>query len=87
MREFAKAFLFSTVLWFVVGCAAVGRYDNCKNDPVCVQKMNDARQASYIVSKSTAQATGMPSSAEVIALLVSNLVAFGTGVWHGKRKV
>lgn len=81
-----RVYCLSMLLLFFVGCAAVDRYDSCKSDPVCLQKMEDAKAASYVVSTSAAKASGVPSGAELIGLLVSNIVAFGTGVWHGKRK-
>lgn len=73
----------------LLGCAAVSkavdRYKACKGDPVCVQEMESVRQASYVVSKSAAGPM-LPSMSEVIAVLVSNVVSFGFGVFHGGKK-
>lgn len=73
----------------LLGCVAVKRsldnYQACQGDVECVEKMESARQASYIVTKSAAGPL-MPSTAEVVAVLVSNVVAFGVGVFHGRKK-
>lgn len=73
----------------LLGCVAVKKsidnYEACRGDVACVQKMEDARQSTYTITKS---ATGpfFPSASEIVAMLVSNAVAFGVGVFHGKKK-
>lgn len=73
----------------LLGCVAVKKsidnYEACKGDVACVQKMDEARQASYVVTKSAAGPL-LPSTSEVVAVIVSNIVAFGVGVFHGKKK-
>jgi len=72
-----------------MGCVAVKKsldnYEACKGDPACVESMESARVASYTVTKAAAGPM-LPSGPEVVAMLVSNVVAFGVGVWKGKKK-
>ena len=73
----------------LMGCVAVKKsldnYQACKGDAVCLEEMNKARATAYTVTKA---ATGplLPSTSEVLAMIVSNVVSFGFGVFHGKKR-
>lgn len=75
---------------FLVGCSAtneaVQNYESCKNDPECYHQMLDVKEKSYIATKTGLNLSGLPSAAEVLALVVSNMAAFGVGVLKGKKK-
>lgn len=73
----------------LIGCVAVKKsmdnYEACKGDVPCMDEMVKAKSMTYAITKS---ATGplLPSASEIIAVLVSNIVAFGAGAVHGGRK-
>ena len=89
-RMFWCTFFGFCLLFTCLGCASVSRaidnYKACKDDPVCVQQMEDVKEASYVVSKTASSNIPLPSVPEVIAVIVSNVVSFGYGVFHGKKK-
>lgn len=74
----------------VTGCVAVKKsldnYEACKGDSVCMSEMAQVKNTSYVVTKSATELMPLPSVGEGIALLVSNLVAFGFGVLKGRKK-
>lgn len=67
------------------GCVATDRYKACLGDKACYEEMEAARITSYNAVKSASNVPGIPSFPEVLALLVSNLAAFGVGVLRGKK--
>lgn len=67
------------------GCVATDRYKACLADTACYAEMEAARASAYNVTKSAAGFPGVPSVPEVLALLVSNLAAFGVGVLKGRK--
>jgi len=86
-----RKWFFVLLLCFTfVGCASVKKaldnYEACKGDPVCMEDMTKVKGSSYVVTKSATELMPLPSVGEGIALLVSNLVAFGFGVLKGGRK-
>ena len=44
------------------------------------------KESSYVVAKTASSNIPLPSVPEVIAVVVSNIVSFGYGVFHGKKK-
>ncbi|WNK14590.1 MAG: hypothetical protein [Microvirus sp.] len=86
-----RQWFFVLLLCFTVtGCVVVKKsldnYEACKGDPVCMEEMTKVKESSYVISKSAVAAYPLPSVGEGIALLVSNLVAFGFGVLKGRKK-
>lgn len=77
-------------LFVFLGCAAVSKsidnYSACKADEVCYSEMMKVKNASYVVTKGAGSNFPLPSTAEVVAVVVSNIVSFGYGVFHGKKK-
>lgn len=82
-------FALLVVLTFV-GCLQVRRsvdnYQACKGDPVCWAEMNNVKEDTYNITKVATSAMPSVSIQEGIALLISNIVAFGFGVMKGKKK-
>lgn len=87
MKKFISLLLLALL---IAGCSAtneaVKNYESCKNDPECYHEMLEAKQNTYNITKSGLNLTGLPSAGEVLALVVSNIAAFGVGVLKGKRK-
>ena len=85
-----KWFFVLLLCFTVVGCVAVKKsldnYEACKGDPVCMEEMTKVKASSYVGTKSATELMPLPSVGEGIALLVSNLVAFGFGVLKGRKK-
>ncbi|QXP08356.1 MAG: hypothetical protein [Arizlama microvirus] len=83
-------FLFLVLCFTLIGCHTVKKsldnYEACKGDQVCMEEMTKVKESSYVISKSAVAAYPLPSVGEGIALLVSNLVAFGFGVLKGRKK-
>lgn len=63
------------------------RYNACMSDDDCRSQVMDVKDHTYALTKVGVQSTPMPNVAEIIAVLVSNVVAFGVGVLKGKRKI
>lgn len=84
-----RIFLLSMLLLTSIGCVTVSKslekYRACKDDPECYTMMLSAKEASYTVTEA-AVSSSIPSGAQSIALVVSNIVAFAVGVWKGKKK-
>ena len=82
--------MFLCLFFTVSGCltvkGALENYEACKGDQVCMEEMTKVKESSYVVSKAAVAAYPLPSVGEGIALLVSNLVAFGFGVVKGRKK-
>lgn len=76
--------------FMIMGCVAtkqaMDNYEACKGDLQCVQEMSRVKDTSYVITKSATEFMPLPSVGEGIALLVSNLVAFGFGVLKGRKK-
>ena len=74
----------------IIGCAAtkqaLDNYEACKGDQACVTEMEQVRASSYVVAKTATNSLPLPSLGEGIAIVVSNLIAFGFGVLKGKKK-
>jgi len=83
-------FFFLCLCFTVSGCltvkGALDNYEACKGDAVCMEEMVKVKDTSYVVSKAAVSAYPLPSLGEGLALLVSNLVAFGFGVLKGRKK-
>jgi len=81
---------FLCCVFMVTGCltvkGALDKYEACKGDQVCMAEMSKVKESSYIVSKAAVNAYPLPSVGEGIALVISNLVAFGFGVVKGRKK-
>jgi SNF family Na+-dependent transporter len=82
---FAVCFFFTCL-----GCAAVTRsisnYKACVGDQECMAEMSKVKESSYVVAKAASSNIPLPSVAEIIAVVVSNALSFGYGVFHGKKK-
>jgi len=78
------------VLFTCLGCASVSRvmdnYKACQGDRVCLEEMSKVKETSYVVAKASASGVPLPSVPEVIAVVVSNVLSFGYGVFHGGKK-
>ena len=89
-KSFWIVYISLCLLFTGAGCAAlntaVENYKACKGDQVCMEEMKKAGEASYVVAKSASSSVPIPSVPEIIAVIVSNLVSFGYGVFHGKKK-
>ena len=86
-----RRWIFFLMLCFtIVGCAATKRaldnYEACKGDQECITEMGQVRASSYVVAKTATNSLPLPSLGEGIAIVISNLVAFGFGVLKGKKK-
>lgn len=82
---FKKLIILLSVL-LLVGCAseAVRSYESCIADQQCAEEMAQVQNDTYNSTLvTTASTTGL---APMIAVLVSNLVAFAFGAWRGKKK-
>ena len=77
-RSLLLVLVFSLTL---LGCASVKRsmeaYEACKADTECVKEILKIQDSTYVVTKAAASGAGFPSVPEVLAVLVSNLAAFG----------
>ena len=89
-RSWIVGFFGVCVLFTILGCTTVSRsiknYEACKGDPSCMSEMEKVKESSYVIAKSASSNIPLPSVAEIIAVLVSNGLSFGYGVFHGKRK-
>ena len=89
-RYFWCSFLGVCFLFTTLGCAAVSRsidnYKACSGDQACLSEMTKVKESSYVVAKAASNNLPLPSVPEVIAVIVSNVVSFGYGVFHGKKK-
>ena len=89
-RSLWVGFLSCCLLLTVAGCLTVSKavqaYEECKGDVECLKEMDQVRVSSYVVTKSATNSMPIPSVPEFIALVVSNVVAFVYGVFHGKKK-
>lgn len=89
-RFFWVPFFSLVILFTVIGCSSVYRaldnYKACAGDSECLSNMESVRENSYVVTKSAASGLPIPSMPEIIAIAVSNLLSFGYGVFHGKKK-
>jgi len=84
-----RKYMFVLLLLTFLGCVAVNKsidnYKACKGDPVCLAEMEKVKEVTYDVVEPVVSAN-MPSMAQVIALTISNIVAFGFGVLKGRKK-
>ena len=89
-RQLWCSFFALCLLFTFLGCAAVSRsienYKACEGDQVCMDGMQKVKESSYAVAKAASSNIPLPSAAEVIAVVVSNALSFGYGVFHGKKK-
>lgn len=89
-RQMWCSFFAFCLLFICLGCAAVSRsidnYKACQGDSVCLAEMNKVKESSYVVAKASSSNFPLPSVAEIIAVIVSNGLSFGYGVFHGKKK-
>ena len=85
-----KWIMFLCLFFTVSGCltvkGALENYEACKGDQVCMEEMVKEKDTSYVVSKAAIAANPLPSVGEGIAVVLSNLVAFGFGVLKGRKK-
>ena len=83
-------FLLLWVFFTCLGCASVSKaldnYKACQGDQVCMSEMTKVKDRAYVVAKASSSGFPLPSVAEIIAVAVSNVVSFGYGVFHGKKK-
>lgn len=89
-RQMWCAFFSVCLLFTCLGCAAVSRsidnYKACQGDQECLDQMTKVKESSYVVAKTASSNIPLPSVAEIIAVVVSNALSFGYGVFHGKKK-
>lgn len=89
-RQMWCSFFALCLLFTCLGCAAVSRsienYKACEGDSVCLAEMEKVKESSYVVAKTASSNIPLPSVAEIIAVVVSNALSFGYGVFHGKKK-
>lgn len=84
-----KRYFFSLVLFMtILGCAGVRtsleNYEACKGDVDCMRSVEQTREAAFAVSRSAVN-SAFPSTADALALIISNGIAFAVGVWRGGR--
>lgn len=89
-KHFWVSFFGLCLLFVCLGCASVSRsidnYKACAGDSVCMSEMQKVKESSYVVAKAASSNIPLPSVAEIIAVVVSNALSFGYGVFHGKKK-
>lgn len=86
----SRLFWLVLLLFTLLGCktieTSVENYKQCINDPTCANEVVAVRTGAYNLTKNTLHSTAFPSFSEAVALILSNVVAFGVGVVKGSKK-